>query len=86
MRPTRAAAWIAGCAVVIVLSLIRAAVSSAAPPAQQEARDLATTPQPFIAANPIAAPAPVTRPQPPIRADLVMYYLADVRGNVKPCT
>jgi len=62
MRLSPAAGWIAACGIVTVLSLIQAAVSSAAPP------------------------APVTQAQPPIRADLVIYYLADVRGNVKPCT
>ena len=91
-----AAAWVTVGAIAIMLALMWAAHTAPLPRAGKRAQAAKSRPiaaEPTAAqatasaapAPPVGAPAQAAKPEAPIRDDLVIYYLADVQGEIEPC-
>jgi len=91
-----AAAWVTAGAIAIMLALMWAAHTAPLPRAGKRAQaaksrpvaaepTAAHAPASAVPAPPAGAPAQAAKPEAPIRDDLVIYYLADVQGEIEPC-
>jgi hypothetical protein len=85
IKTSMAAVWIIAGAIGVATALMWAAHSSPVPPGARRAPK-PTNPKATTSAAPTAPPtAPAGRVEPPIRADLVVYYHGDFRSNLEPC-
>jgi len=86
MKRSMAAVWIIVGAMFVAAALMWAAHSSPVPPGAERAPKPISKPQADRIAAPAAPPtAPAGRVEPPIRDDLVIYYLGDFRSHLTPC-